>query len=894
MKFDRLRLEQWKCFTDADLRLDPGVTVIHGLNGSGKSSLLEAAFFALYGATALDRTLDEVVTIGASETTVELWFTHDGDEYHIRRRVKLRDDHAETAAATLDGPDGTYEGARAVGRRVAELLRMDADAFQNCAYVRQGEVNKLIEASPAERQDMLDDLLQLGALETYRERMSDARVGVGRVRDDKRGALAQVEEQIDDKEAQDLHARRNELESELAEIREEIDHFEGQREDAVQTRDEAAELLAEQKDRREELEEIREDVATLERRIAETEREREELAEEIAELESDREEAETTLDTALAETALDAAEETAIETRLVELRERDDALRDAIEEHRLEAQEYTAEAKRHHERADELEQRATENREEADELAEELAEKRETLAERREELADLRDRIEAEQEAFDDEPVTPDEAAAYRERIAEELADCREREAELRSALESAREDVSAAEELLEAGKCPECGQPVEGAPHVESLEDYRDRVEELEADLAEMREERETRTEELEAAEKLAERADTIAELEQRRDSVEQLISEREASLEEMSERIETLRADAAELESNAAEARDAATAATEAAEDCREHVAECNEDRKAVRESIEAVERVADLAETVEEIEADLDEARRRRAEKAERNDERRERLAEKRERHQELADAVDEEKLAAAREDRDRAIEYIEEVDAKLDELRERRDELTSAIGAVENELEELAELRERRDALAETVEDLESLYDEAEELQTMYSELRTELRRRNIETLERLVNETFDLVYENDAYAGIELGDDYRLTVRDKDGEKLAPDQLSGGERAIFNLSLRCAIYRLLAEGIDGAAPMPPLVLDEPTVFLDAGHVSRLVDLIGAMTELGVEQIIVVSHDEELIAAADDLVTVRTDATTNRSTVEHVEEADDRLLSAAAGD
>jgi exonuclease SbcC len=80
-------------------------------------------------------------------------------------------------------------------------------------------------------------------------------------------------------------------------------------------------------------------------------------------------------------------------------------------------------------------------------------------------------------------------------------------------------------------------------------------------------------------------------------------------------------------------------------------------------------------------------------------------------------------------------------------------------------------------------------------------------------------------------------------------------------------------------------------MPPLILDEPTVFLDSGHVSQLVELIGAMTDLGVEQILVVSHDDELVGAADDLVTVRTDATTNRSTVERVESADDRLPAAA---
>jgi exonuclease SbcC len=161
--------------------------------------------------------------------------------------------------------------------------------------------------------------------------------------------------------------------------------------------------------------------------------------------------------------------------------------------------------------------------------------------------------------------------------------------------------------------------------------------------------------------------------------------------------------------------------------------------------------------------------------------------------------------------------------------------------------------------------------------------MYAGLRSELRRRNVETLERMLNDTFELVYRNASYDRIELDAEYELAIYQKDGERLDPEQLSGGERALFNLSLRCAIYRLLAEGIEGTAPMPPLVLDEPTVFLDSGHVSQLVELVERMRELGVEQIVVVSHDEELVGAADDLVTVEKDPTTNRSTARRDESA-----------
>jgi exonuclease SbcC len=56
-----------------------------------------------------------------------------------------------------------------------------------------------------------------------------------------------------------------------------------------------------------------------------------------------------------------------------------------------------------------------------------------------------------------------------------------------------------------------------------------------------------------------------------------------------------------------------------------------------------------------------------------------------------------------------------------------------------------------------------------------------------------------------------------------------------------------------------------------------VFLDSGHVSQLVELVEQMRRMGVEQIVVVSHDDELVDAADDVVRVEKDATTNRSRV-----------------
>ena len=256
MRFERVRLRDFKCYDDTDLALRDGVTVIHGVNGSGKSSLLEACFFALYGADAVDGTLDDVISNGAGAMTVELWFTHAGGDYRVEREVKLRSGTAQTTTCVLETPDGSVEGVRDVEAQIASMLRMDAEAFVNCAYVRQGEVNKLINAAPGERQDMIDDLLQLGRLEEYRERASDARVGVGRVRDDKEGALSQVCEQIEAKEDEDLHERLNGLRSKLAEVTEDIEDKRQNREEAVDSLETAESVIEEYEDRREEIDEL--------------------------------------------------------------------------------------------------------------------------------------------------------------------------------------------------------------------------------------------------------------------------------------------------------------------------------------------------------------------------------------------------------------------------------------------------------------------------------------------------------------------------------------------------------------------------------------------------------------------------------------------------------------
>ncbi|MGM0604702.1 MAG: DNA double-strand break repair ATPase Rad50 [Halobacteriota archaeon] len=879
MRVTNLELEHFKPYSAASIGLRDGVTVIHGVNGSGKSSLLEAVFFALYGANALDGTLEDVVTNGESDSRIVLEFDHDDDQFRIERELKRSGDRVSTRTCVLEGPDVTIEGARDVRAFVTELLRMDAEAFINCAYVRQGEVNKLINATATERQDMIDDLLQLGVLEEYRSRAGQARLGVEDVLGNAEGALSSVTEQIEAKRRAEPYERLNEIETELAELDERIDHYEEQYESANRALEEAEETLSTHRERRERLEALEEAIADLRAEIEATETEREELRETIVDRRERMSELQDRIDSQRDTLGLDSASAAAIEAHETDRTDRREALIEDRNEARISNSGFENQADALEEKADRLESDAATLRADAETLqseADALEERADERANRRRELLEERSDLLA---RFEGTPIEHGSADAVLEETQRARQELTERQASVSATIDALEADIEETERLLAAGHCPECGQPVEDSPHVHDLDDDRERLAELEGERESIADQIRDLDAEIETAQSLQEAESRIEEIDTTSELLSERIEEMRTDAAEKRETAETKLEAATERESEAdAIANDAATKREQAREQTAT-IEKLQAEIERIEAELESVSQLATLRDRHGELEAEIESLRDRREELGSRNDERREWLQQRRTERDDLRDAVDEARIDAARERKTAAEAYIDRVTEELDALAADREALTSKRGGVEADIEQLESLEQRKSAIERRVDALSSLHAETTELESMYGELRSDLRRHNVETLERMLNETFELVYANDAYSHIELDGEYELSVFQKDGERLDPEQLSGGERALFNLSLRCAIYRLLSEGIDGTASTPPLILDEPTVFLDSGHVSRLVDLVGEMRGFGVAQIVIVSHDEELIAAADDLLTVEKDPTTNRSTVRH---------------
>lgn len=170
MIFNKLKLKNFKSHVNSSINFEKGVTLVVGENGAGKSSIFEAITFALFRKTTVKNLNDLINTAGASDKTemeVQLSFTANGVDYKVIRSIRNKSKKANAELIKINGYDeeSIALGVREVDREIQEILRMDANTFLNAIHIRQGEISKLIDDTPAARKKLIGQLLNLEDLE---------------------------------------------------------------------------------------------------------------------------------------------------------------------------------------------------------------------------------------------------------------------------------------------------------------------------------------------------------------------------------------------------------------------------------------------------------------------------------------------------------------------------------------------------------------------------------------------------------------------------------------------------------------------------------------------------------------------------------------------------------
>jgi exonuclease SbcC len=147
------------------------LVVISGDTGAGKTSLLDAIAFALYGRTPEQSSPRELLTLGARHGEVRLTFEASGGTWRVTRRLGA---DAPEPAHLLEALDAGGEvtdhvvGAAAVNATLVGLIGMGFQAFTSAVLLAQGRFAQFLQTSPRDRDVILRELFGVASLEAVR------------------------------------------------------------------------------------------------------------------------------------------------------------------------------------------------------------------------------------------------------------------------------------------------------------------------------------------------------------------------------------------------------------------------------------------------------------------------------------------------------------------------------------------------------------------------------------------------------------------------------------------------------------------------------------------------------------------------------------------------------
>ena len=140
---------------------------ITGPTGAGKSSLVDAITYALYGQVPrVGRSVRELISQGEDRLKVSLEFTVDGGRYRIFResgRKTQKPPQLERFDTEVnDWRSEDVERVKDTNEFIERLLRMDYEAFIRSVLLPQGQFQEFLAGDRDERRKVLDGLLRLG------------------------------------------------------------------------------------------------------------------------------------------------------------------------------------------------------------------------------------------------------------------------------------------------------------------------------------------------------------------------------------------------------------------------------------------------------------------------------------------------------------------------------------------------------------------------------------------------------------------------------------------------------------------------------------------------------------------------------------------------------------
>ena len=171
-----IELGDFLAHTETNLQFDDGVTVFVGHNGAGKSSIIDAITFALFGQHTR-KSNKSLIRRGANQGFTRIRFSINDKKYEATRKI----DTKGTLSAKFSEIIGEEQIEIAAGERkqfgesmtqeIEKTIGLDFEKLKIASIVQQGELNSIINAKPKEFKELINSIIGIDRLDVASDSM---------------------------------------------------------------------------------------------------------------------------------------------------------------------------------------------------------------------------------------------------------------------------------------------------------------------------------------------------------------------------------------------------------------------------------------------------------------------------------------------------------------------------------------------------------------------------------------------------------------------------------------------------------------------------------------------------------------------------------------------------
>ncbi len=803
MRLIYIKLWNIRSYVNEKIDFPEGSVLLCGDIGSGKSTILLAIEFALFGIKRGEFSGASILRNGADEGLVELKFTIDGGkEVVVQRRLKRTSKTVKQESGFIAVDRQRFEGTPVeLKSKVLELLGYPTSliskgrdmVYRYTVYTPQAEMNRILFSDNEERLDTLRRVFNIDRYKRVRENLQT-------VLRDMRSKVSVMEGRIQD--LPDKSKQRKALVSEINEV----------------TR-EAKSLVPMIKDVEEKIGKTSQALSELEKRMQSLVEEKKTL-EHLLKEKSSAQESITKLENELKRIDTEAKKK---EARLPE----GDASEEIVESLQAHIEKKRAELDAMREKNNLLTQRLSDMKEEMKRLEDETSSKKklekEIYAKKQEiksiEVA-LRQKSSIEKDIEKIEKILSE--------LGNRLAECGVNHANAKKVID----DVS------ELSDCPTCHQEVTEEYKKSIVKQKKQEMKSIETQKKELEESikgyegRLTKSKEnlklLHEKERNLEKE--RAELAHLENSMKEFGSKR-ARLEELNSRHEKMKSDLIPKEN-------IDTLAKELEALQKKH--------KMISEKLSAMKEIEYMRDSQKRYEDELASAK---------------------DKLKQLSDDIKtsenkvasygnlEKELATLKEKQESERKEEKELMMQKTSLLSKRESLMKTKDTLDEEIIEKRSIKERIDKMLELRSWL------SDHFSSMTLLMERSVMSRIFTEFDELFREWFNIMIEDEVIS-VRLDEEFTPIV-EQDGYEMSLDDLSGGEKTSCALAYRLALNKVINDCIDSIKTRDLIILDEPTDGFSSEQLDRLRDVLG---KLNISQVIIVSHEAKIESYVDNVLRI----------------------------